>query len=384
MLDLTGRSVVTGKGVHLSIEHDRVVDISPADVPEDTPFISPGFIDLQVNGCAGSDYSSEGFAAEDLQRMVSLLAASGTVRHVPTLITGPQDRLLKNLQTLVQALEDAPDLSAAVAGIHIEGPFISSEDGPRGAHDAKFVRDPSIGEYEEWQEAAGGRIRIVTVAPEKKSALDFIAHVSQRGVVVAIGHTAAAPERIREAVAAGASMSTHLGNGSHSRLPRLQNYLWEQLADDRLYASIISDGFHLPASVLKVFARTKGLERLVLVSDIAVAGGRARGRYTWGDIEVEVHADGHISLADTEFLAGAGHMLDRDIAQFANLTGVGLSEAVALCTHNVARVLGEKAYPKDLEKGMPADLTLFHYRPGDELLRIEQTILRGKTIYQRI
>jgi N-acetylglucosamine-6-phosphate deacetylase len=383
MLELTGRSVVTGKGVHLSIEQERVVDINPADVPQDAPYISPGFIDLQVNGCAGSDYSSKDFAAEDLQRIVSLLAASGTARHVPTIITNTQRRIVKNLQTLMRVLENTPDLSAAVAGIHIEGPYISSEDGPRGAHDVKFVRDPSFSEFEEWQEAAGRRIRIVTVAPEKKGALDFIAKVSQRGVVVAIGHTAAAPERIREAVAAGATMSTHLGNASHSRLPRLQNYLWEQLADDRLYASIIADGFHLPASVLKVFARSKGLDRLVLVSDIAVAGGRAPGRYTWGDIEVEVHSDGHISLAGTEFLAGAGHMLDRDIAQFVRYTGIDLSAAVALCTINAARILREDAYPRDLEKGMPADLTLFHYRRGDEHLDIEQTILRGKTLYMR-
>ncbi|MEJ2166932.1 MAG: hypothetical protein P8X90_15490 [Desulfobacterales bacterium] len=130
--------------------------------------------------------------------------------------------------------------------------------------------------------------------------------------------------------------------------------------------------------------RSKGLERLVLVSDIAAAGDQAPGRYTWGDIEVEVHADGRVSLAGTEFLAGAGHMLDRDIAQFMRHTGVGLSAAVALCTVNAARLLGENAYSQDREHGMPADLTLFRYRPGDERLRIEQTILRGKTLYRRI
>jgi N-acetylglucosamine-6-phosphate deacetylase len=385
MIELTGRSVVAENGLCLFIEHDRVVEIKPADAPHDAPFICPGFIDLQVNGCAGCDYSAERFAPDHLQRIIRRLAASGTARHVPTIISSPQGRVVKNLQTLAQALDNSQaDLSAAVAGIHIEGPFISGEDGPRGAHDRKFVRDPSLSEFEEWQAAAGGRIKIVTVAPEKKGALGFIAEVVRRGVVVAIGHTAASPQRIREAVAAGAAMSTHLGNGSHSRLPRLQNYLWEQLADDRLHAGIIADGFHLPAPVLKVFMRSKGLERLVLVSDIAAAGDQAPGRYTWGDIEVEVHADGRVSLAGTEFLAGAGHMLDRDIAQFMRHTGVGLSAAVALCTVNAARLLGENAYSQDREHGMPADLTLFRYRPGDERLRIEQTILRGKTLYRRI
>ncbi|MEJ2166931.1 MAG: hypothetical protein P8X90_15485 [Desulfobacterales bacterium] len=165
MIELTGRSVVAQKGLCLFIEQDRVVEIKPADVPPDAPFISPGFIDLQVNGCAGCDYSAENFAPDHLQRIVHRLAASGTARHVPTIISSPQGRLVKNLQTLAQALDNSPaDLSAAVAGIHIEGPFISDEDGPRGAHDRRFVRDPSLSEFEEWQAAAGGRIKIVTVA----------------------------------------------------------------------------------------------------------------------------------------------------------------------------------------------------------------------------
>jgi N-acetylglucosamine-6-phosphate deacetylase len=384
MIELTGNSVITQKGISLSIEHDRVIEVNQVDVPQDAPFISPGFIDLQVNGYAGYDYSSEHFSADHLQRIVSLLAASGTTRHVPTIITSQQKRIVKNLQTLSQALENAPDLSAAIPGIHIEGPYISSEDGPRGAHDPKFIREPSLSEFNEWQEAAAGRIKIVTVAPEKKGALDFISQVSHREVLIAIGHTAASPERIRDAVEAGATMSTHLGNGCHSKLPRLQNCLWEQLADDRLYAGIIADGFHLPASVLKAFTRSKGLERLFLVSDVAVAGGKTPGKYLWGDIEVEVHADGHISLAGSEFLAGAGHLLDRDIAQLMLHTGLGLAEAISLCTINAAKVLGENAYSNGLEKGIPADLTLFHYQPGDQHLIIERTVLRGKTIYKGI
>jgi N-acetylglucosamine-6-phosphate deacetylase len=383
MLEITGQSPFTRKGLALSIEDGRVREVNQIDAPSDTPFVSRGFIDFQVNGYAGYDYSSENLSVEHTHHIINLLAASGTTRHVPTIITGPQQRIVKNLQTLSRAVKDAPDASAAIPGIHIEGPYISGEEGPRGAHDLKFVREPSLFEFDEWQEAAEGRIKIVTVAPEKKGALGFISHVSRQGVLIAIGHTAASAKRIQQAVEAGARLSTHLGNGCHSKLPRLQNYLWEQLAEDRLYAGIIADGFHLPASVLKVFARSKGLERLLLVSDAAVAGGKAAGRHAWGDIGVEVHTDGHISLAGSEFLAGAGHLLNRDIAQFIRHTGCSLAEAISLCTLNPAKLLGENEYRMSLQKGISADLTLFHYRPGDEQLRIEQTLLRGKTIYKR-
>lgn len=383
MVELTGYSVFSGDGISLSIEHDRVINVNQVDVSRDAPIISPGFVDLQVNGFAGYDYTSENFSSEHLQRLVHLLAASGTTRHIPTIITSPQKRIVKNLQIISRTLKNSPDLAAAIPGVHIEGPYISHEDGPRGAHNPKFIRESSLSEFSEWQEAADGRVKIVTVAPEKRGALDFISQVSRLGVIVAIGHTAASPEQIRDAVEAGATLSTHLGNGSHRDLPRLHNYLWEQLAEDRLYAGIIADGFHLPPSVLKVFARSKGLERLILVSDIAAAGGQAPGVYEWGDIKVEVHADGHIRLAGSEFLAGASHLLNRDIAQFMRHTGLGLAEVISLCTINAAKVLGGDWYANSLERGMPADLTLFHYRPGDEQLQIVRTLLRGETIYRR-
>ena len=285
-----------------------------------------------------------------------------------TIITSPADRILRNLATLAAALRRSDDLDAAIPCIHIEGPFISAEDGPRGAHDAAYVRDPDTGELAEWHAAAEGRLRLVTLAPERKGVVAFIERARELGVAVAIGHTAADGAAIRRAVEAGARISTHLGNGSHPALPRLRNYLWEQLAADDLVAGLIPDGFHLPAPVMRVFARAKGLERIFLVSDAGSCAGLPPGRYRWDRIEVEVHPDGHLALAGTSLLAGAGHLLDWGLPHFADAAGISLADAVRLATASPARVFG-LADPKDsLAPGRPADLVLFRRRPGGERL----------------
>jgi N-acetylglucosamine-6-phosphate deacetylase len=289
----------------------------------------------------------------------------------------------RNCAVIARARAEDPDLRMAVAGIHIEGPFLSPEEGPRGAHDPRFIRNPDLGEFRAWQEAAGGAVRMVTLAPELDGALDFVRHLAAEGVVAAIGHTAAGPARIREAIDAGARVATHLGNGSHAVLPRLENYLWEQLAADDLWATMIADGFHLPAAVVKAIARVKGLDRLILISDVALHGGQPPGAYRMGDLDVEVHPNGRISLAGTPFLAGAGHLLDWDIAHFVRFTGCDLAAAVRLCTVNPARLLGLPEPHGTLAAGAPAHLTLFRYTDGDDRCRIEKTVRGGSEVFSR-
>lgn len=370
------------------------VDANSSRSPRDWPYICPGFIDLQVNGYAGIDYSGAGWgavhagaadAAADgtVEKVVRAIAASGTTRHLATIITGPRERITTNCAAIAAAVSRSPLVRTAIPGIHLEGPYISPVDGPRGAHDPKHVRNPDWSEFCAWQEAAEGLIRIVTVAPETEGALAFIEQASAAGVIVAIGHTGASPERIREAIGAGARLSTHLGNGSHAVLPRLRNYLWEQLGADELQASIIADGFHLPDAVMRSFARAKGLDRLVLVSDVAFLAGNAPGIRTWGDVAVEVHADGHLSLAGTEFLAGAGHLLDRDIARFMTATGASLGEVMALCIGNPARLLRLPPGAAAFVPGTPACITLFRHRPGAAQLEIETCVVAGEELYRR-
>jgi len=378
---IEGRSVFSDRGVVLSIEKGIITEVDYADLPPEAPCLSTGFTDIQVNGYMGIDYSAPWFGEGEVSQMVNLLAKSGITRHCPTIVTCPSDRIIRNIKTIVKAINNSLEFESSIPGIHVEGPYISSEDGPRGAHDSRYVRDPDFDEYLNWQEAASGLIKIITLAPERKGALDFIQRVSKNGVAVAIGHTGAEPELIKEAVSAGARLSTHLGNGSHSRIPRLKNYIWEQLADDNLYASIIVDGYHLPESVVKVFARAKGLEKIILVSDVSMPAGRSPGLYKWGNIDVQVFKDGHLGLAGTEFLAGAGHLLDRDIAQFIRFTGHALKDAVKLCTSNPAKILGIDLRLEEFSPGMPADIVQFRCHQGAEKIEVLKTIFNGTTLY---
>ena len=167
-------------------------------------------------------------------------------------------------------------------GFHVEGPHISPDDGPRGAHPQRWVRPPDLDEFRRWQDATDGRIRIVTLSPEWPEAPRYIEALVAKGVVASIGHTKATAQQIADAVSAGATLSTHLGNGAHPVLRRHPNYIWEQLAEDRLMADFIVDGIHLPTSFLKVALRAKGIERSVLVTDArSPAGAARRGAISW-------------------------------------------------------------------------------------------------------
>ncbi len=390
MNTVRGISVFDGREIEVQFDEGGIRDLlEPQDSAStecgDTagkPFVSPGFVDVQVNGYRGSDYSLDEFGEHDLRAIHRHLAESGTTQHIPTIVTSPQDRLLRNLGIIAEVLDRDPLLQSAVPGLHIEGPYVSSEDGPRGAHDPSYVRDPDYGEYREWQTASGNRIRIVTLAPERSGSIEFIEKLAADGVCVAIGHSGAEPDTIRRAVKAGARLSTHIGNGSHALIPRLRNYIWEQLAQDDLWASIICDGFHLPDSVVKVFHRAKGLSRLILVSDAALLGGKAPGIYKWGQIDVEVFPDGHLGLPGTSFLAGAAHLLDWDIAHCQRFTGLALGEVIRLCTLNPARMLGiEDAVTTGLSIDQPANLTVFDYSEGEPRLQIRHVWCAGREVF---
>lgn len=378
----SGIDPASGDQLDVSVEKGFITRIEARPAPSaGLPFISRGFVDMQVNGCRGCDYSGETLDLRQIELIVENLAAAGTASHIATIVTRPQASILRSLRAIAKARRASPLIAVAIPGIHIEGPFISGEDGPRGAHDPRYVRDPDFREFREWQEASDGLVKIVTVAPEREGALRFIEQVAASGCVAAIGHSAASPEKVREAIAAGCTLSTHLGNGSHAVLPRLKNYLWEQLAADELAAGIIADGFHLPASVLKVFARAKGLDKLILVSDAAAPAGLEPGRRRWGNLEVELFPDGHIGLAGTPYLAGAGHLLDWDIPQFMRSAGVSLADTIRLCTRNPARLLSLGSQSGALSPGAPADLVLFRLGNAGQKLAIEKTVIAGEEAF---
>jgi N-acetylglucosamine-6-phosphate deacetylase len=297
------------------------------------------------------------------------------VSLLPTLVTNSFAALAHGLTTLRQACEADAGLARAIPGIHLEGPYISPEDGPRGAHPRPHVRPPDWDEFRRLQDAACGRIRLVTLAPETDEALPFIERLTREGVVVALGHTAANGACIRDAIAAGAKLSTHLGNGSHAILPRYPNYIWEQLAADALWASIICDGHHLPESVMTCMLRVKTPQRTILTCDASSLAGLPPGRYREWDQEFEVVPGGKIIVPGTSYLAGSWAFTDYCLDRVLRLGEVSLAEAVDMAGARPRELLGLS--PRALLPGQAADVILFDWTPGSEF-RLRATVAGGR------
>lgn len=299
----------------------------------------PGFIDLQINGFAGADYNNPRTPLEDVARSLRVISSTGVVQILPTVITGSPDNMTGALRNMTQAREQLPE-GRMMAGFHVEGPHISPEDGPRGAHPERWVRPPDVEEYRQWQDATQGAIKLVTLSPEWPGAPRYIEALARDGVVISIGHTRATAGQIRDAVSAGATMSTHLGNGAHPVLPRHPNYIWEQLAEDRLTASFIVDGLHLSDTFLRVALRAKTIARSVLVTDAVMPAMCAPGDYMLGEVPVELKEDQRVVLRGGTRLAGSSLRMDHAIANVMRIAGVSLEDAIAMATVNPARTLG--------------------------------------------
>ncbi|MGH9935162.1 MAG: N-acetylglucosamine-6-phosphate deacetylase, partial [Blastocatellia bacterium] len=318
--------------------------------------IAPGLIDIQINGYDGVDFNDANTTTEQIITATRRLWRTGVTAFCPTIITGSFDHIAKCISNLVRAADESPEFARAMIGIHVEGPFISPEDGPRGAHPKQHARAPDWSEFQRWQGAARGLIRIVTLSPEWPDAVDFIERAAAAGVVVAIGHTAATPSQIADAARAGARLSTHLGNGSHAKIDRHPNYIWEQLANDDLWASFIVDGHHLPPSVVKCFLRSKGVARSILVSDAIAAAGKPAGRYRLGAVEVEVTSARRVCLPGTPYLAGSVLEMHEAVAKTVQYSGATPDQALQMASHNPAELLNVVDQFGSIGVGRRADL----------------------------
>jgi N-acetylglucosamine-6-phosphate deacetylase len=269
----------------------------------------------------------------------------------------------------------------AIAGFHIEGPYISRETGPRGAHPLEHVRPPSIEEFRRWQDAAQGLIRLITVSPEWEQTPAYVREIVRNGVVASIGHTKATTEQIAAAVDAGATMSTHLGNAAHATLPKTQSYIWDQLAEDRLTACFIVDGIHIPGHFFRAAVRAKGLERAVLVTDAVMPAMCQPGPYRLGQVDVELRADGSVVMRGEERLAGSALRMDRAIGNSVRLGGISLRDAVTMASVNAARVGRIAGRQRGLTTGEKADFVRFHWDEATASLEVIETIVAGASVY---
>ena len=376
-LQCSGTDALTGLPIQLAF-HDAVQSVAPLAEPSDL-YLSPGFIDLQVNGFAGVDYNNPRTPHQEIARSLRAQFATGVTRLYPTVITGAPGDMLACLRNLAAARESLPD-GPAIAGFHVEGPHISPEDGPRGAHPRPWVRPPDLDEFFRWQDAARGRVRIVTLSPEWPDAIPYIERITAEGVVASIGHTQAAADQIAAAVSAGATLSTHLGNGAHPLLRRHPNYLWDQLAEDRLMAGFIVDGIHLGAAFLKSAIRAKTVDRSVLVTDAATPAGAAPGRYLLADQPVDLTTDGRVVLAGTDRLAGSALHMHRGVENLMRLAGLPLSDAIRMATINPARAGKVSERAQALLPGAPTDIVQFRLTPSQSI-EIAATWLAGRRVF---
>ena len=386
MFNIKGKAT-DGSSV-LAIDFDTAL-LAVDDIlrPEDVnDFVAPGFIDLQVNGFAGVDYNDPASTHEAIADSIQNMFTTGVTRFLATIITGSEHRIVGAIKNLVAAKDKyaqaAMPEGEALAGMHIEGPHLSPEDGPRGAHPLEHIRPPSIDEFKRWQAEADGNIRLITISPEWDEAPAYISAVVRQGVVASVGHTKATTEQIKAAVDAGATMSTHLGNAAHPTLPKTQSYIWDQLADDRLTASFIVDGIHIPPAFLRAAVRAKGFDHSVLVTDAVMPAMCEPGPYKLGQVEVELRANGSVVLRGGDRLAGSTLRMDHAIANTVKLAAVSLSQAVAMATTNAARVGRIAGRRRGLSPGEKADLVRFAWDPAAATLKVLETIVAGTSVYK--
>lgn len=360
----------TGERIKVEMTDDSLAAV--AGMNNETVYFAPGLVDLQVNGYMGIDFNSPDLTVEQVHQVTRLLQAVGVVKYCPTVITNSEEAMSQSLRVIAAACAVNEITRRSIAGVHLEGPFISPEDGPRGAHPAEFVTAPDIDLFQRLQSAATGMIRIVTMSPEWAGNQLFIEQCVQEGIIVSIGHTAASSQQIVEAVRAGAFMSTHLGNGAHLMLPRHPNYIWEQLAADELYTCFIADGFHLPDAVQKVIMRVKK-EKAILVSDAAHLAGLPAGDY-------KTHIGGRVTLtelgklhltAQPELLAGSAQMLIQGISRLVREGLCSLEDAWNMGSiHPWGLINKYSEFQPELEPSV-----LFTMRDGE--VQVLQTAGRG-------
>jgi N-acetylglucosamine-6-phosphate deacetylase len=380
---IEGLSYLDHKPVRVIIKDGKILSVSRMSklaAINRNKYIAPGLIDNQVNGFNGVSFSSEGMelTEEGIYKATRSLWENGVTSFFPTVTTNSHKELIRSFSLLAKARINVTTLGS-IPGFHLEGPYISAEDGYRGAHSRKFVRPPDWEEFMELYRASGNSIITVTVAPETDGAMAFIKKCSDRGIVVALGHHNATAKIIAEAVANGARTCTHLGNGIANTINRHINPLWPQLSDDKLMISIICDGFHLQPEEINVFYKVKGVRNTIITSDVSEYAGMAPGKYKNLDGEdIELTAEGEVRYPAQKVLYSSASPLNKGVWHIMQVTRCSLGEAIRMASTNPAKLykLNDRG---TIEAGKRADLILFSI--GRKGLIIHKTIVAGKVVY---
>lgn len=381
---IEGIYYLNNKPVSIEIKDGKIAGIQQIEKLSDTShvaYIAPGLIDNQVNGFSGVSFCFAGglLSKEGILKATSELWKIGVTSYLPTLTTNSEEVLLQNFTLLAETKNDKAILGSIV-GYHLEGPYISSEDGYRGAHPLKYVRKPDWKEFMALYEASGRNILTVTIAPELDGAMEFIRKCTKLGIVVAIGHHNATKPVIDQAVMNGAKIATHLGNGCANMINRHINPLWPQLANNQLMASIICDGFHLRDEEISVFYKVKGSEMTIITSDVTSYAGLPPGEYKNEEGEtIELTKEGMLRYPAQNVLYGSASPISKGVARIIKVTGCQVSEAIMMASTNPAKLYG-LTDRGSIEPGKRADIILFTI--GESDLKIVKTYVSGKLVYE--
>jgi N-acetylglucosamine-6-phosphate deacetylase len=354
--EVAGRHWATAQPTRLVWEEGviRKLEAAPGQLPENV-WLAPPLFDLQVNGFAGIDFQQDDFTGDDLARTVHALRLAGCGRFLFTLITAEWTKLTARLARAVALRSESEDLQSAIAGWHIEGPFLSPEPGFHGAHDPTLMLDPSPEKIRMLRELTGNDPLLLTIAPERPGALEAIGLAVSLGMKVSLGHTDASEKTIRAAVQAGATGFTHLGNGCPRELDRHDNILWRVLDKSCLTISLIPDRIHLSPALFRLLHRLMPEENIIYVSDAMAAAGGAPGCYTLGALEVEVGPDQMVRQPGHANFAGSALRPIEGIFRAASMVDAPWQQMWRRMSDLPARFMG---LTQDLAVGRPATFCL--------------------------
>ena len=328
--------------------------------------LAPAFFDIHIHGSAGRDVM-EG-TPDAFSAIGRFLARHGVGAFLATTVTAPIDTTLRSLEGMSAAIGSDRD-GARPLGIHIEGPFLSPH--KKGAHPEQLLQKPSVELFDRMWQAAHGKIRLMTIAPELSGAEELISHAVRLGVRVSLGHSNADTAAARAGVRAGAVTATHTFNAMRQFDHRDPGLLGEVLANDNLFAELICDGLHVHPNAVRIYWKAKGPDRAMLITDAMSAAGMPDGTYKLGELDVRVVNGKCVIGEDT--LAGSTLTLDRGVSNFAEFTGATIDDVSKLVSRNPARMTGFEAEAGSLVVGRSADITVLS--ANNEVV---ETILRGR------
>jgi len=378
-MKITAR-LLSGEVCHVEIEGHvfKSVTVTKEDIL-DLPWIAPGLVDIQINGFGGVDFNRAIESDDAWHHATQQLYAHGCTGFLIALITNTDEGYRKLLTDLTGRINLDP---RNCLGFHMEGPWLNPDPGYRGAHRAEWMRKPEIKTLDEWWKIAGPLLKLITLAPEID--FDAAAAVIRAGVAKQIqfflGHSAAMGAVLSGAAEVGAVGWTHLGNAAPAQAPKFENVIFHALAHPRLMASLIPDGLHLPPHVFRALSRALGHSqppRLLLTTDaMAAAGAEARGRYTLGEVEVEVSGDGSARLPESGRLAGSTLTPFDGVFRAERMSGLFLEDVWAAFSTRPASLLGLQ---HGIAVGHSADFCLISPEKTPLLL---ETYHRGACVYE--